>query len=281
MPWASYSDLMGQQSAILTLKIDTEQPVELRDFVGAFTSLGNEFERFVRQNYPGAKADPRMYVREVRYGCIEADMITGLAVAAVNSMDQILILEDFVRRWGARFHSILQARYGKGEMETQAELKDWADVAKTIVSDPVAAHRIEAIEVKDGKRKITAKFQFSTVEARTALANIETRQAQLSTPRTNVHRRVLLTFTRTDVHDAALNKRSGERVKIAELSSDDMPVMFASEMVEQEIRSEIREADANIYKRGFVVDVVAQMSGDRIIAYSISALHSVIEITSN
>jgi len=45
MELVSYSALMGEQSAFLTLKIDTEQPVELRDFVGAFTSLGNEFER--------------------------------------------------------------------------------------------------------------------------------------------------------------------------------------------------------------------------------------------
>jgi len=71
MELVSYSALMGEQSAFLTLKIDTEQPVELRDFVGAFTSLGNEFERYVRDAYPGTAADPKMFVREVRYGCIE------------------------------------------------------------------------------------------------------------------------------------------------------------------------------------------------------------------
>ena len=87
-----YSQLMGEQSAHLTLKLDTAEPIELGDFVGAFTSLANEFERFVAQEYPGAKADPRVYVREVRSGCIEADMITGLAIvtaAAIQHMDQI------------------------------------------------------------------------------------------------------------------------------------------------------------------------------------------------
>jgi len=65
---------MGEQSALLTLKIDTDEPVELRDFVGAFTSLANECERYVDTNDDNVKTDPKMYVREVRSGCIEADL---------------------------------------------------------------------------------------------------------------------------------------------------------------------------------------------------------------
>lgn len=277
MELVSYSALMGEQSAFLTLKIDTEQPVELRDFVGAFTSLGNEFERYVRDAYPGTAADPKMFVREVRYGCIEADMITGIAVAALNHMEQILILEDFVRRWGERFGLLRAGHVPPDQLNTSAELKDWADAAKSIASDPVASHRITAMTFKDGQRKITASFEFKTPEARAALQHIEERRLLLEKPKTEPRSRVLMRFTRTDVHDAAVGKRSGERVVITELDGRDKPVMFASEMVEHEIRSYIREDDDNVYKRGFVVDVAAQMSGDRIIAYSVLALHSVLD----
>jgi len=273
-----YSELVGDQSAFLTLKIDSEEPVELRDFVGAFTSLGNEFDRYVHETYPDATSDPRMYVREVRYGCIEADMITGFAVAAITQMDQILILEDFVRRWGGRFGMLLSGVVKGDQLATGAELKDWADAAKAIASDPVASHRLMVTKFKDGKRDITASFVFTTPEARTALEHIETRKAALAKPQTDTRNRVLMRFTRTDVHDATVNKRSGERVRIDEIAAQDKPVMFASEMVEQEIRAVIREADENVYKRGFVVDVVVQASGDRILAYAVSALHSVIEI---
>lgn len=278
MGFIRYSDLVGDQSAFLTLKIDSEEPVELRDFVGAFTSLGNEFERYVRETYPDAKTDPRMYVREVRYGCIEADMITGFAVAAINHMDQILILEDFVRRWGGRFALLLSGKLPADQINTSAELKDWADAARSIASDPVASHRLVATRFKDGKRDITASFVFTTPEARTALDQIETRKALLEKPQTNTRHRALMRFTRTDVHDATINKRSGERVVIEEITAQDRPVMYASEMVEQEIRAVIREADENVYKRGFVVDIVVQMAGDRVIAYAVSALHNVIEI---
>lgn len=269
---------MGEHSAFLTLKIDTEEPVELGDFVGAFTSLGNEFERYIRQQYPDAKADPRMYVREVRYGCIEADMVTGLVVAAMNHMDQILILEDFIRRWGNRFLWLRTGEVPKGEIESSSELKDWADATKSIAADPVASHHLQATKFRDGKRDITASFTFTTPEARAALANIETRQARLNRPTVTPHSRVLMVFTRTDVHDAAINKKSGERVLIRAISDRDLPVMYASEMVEAEIRAVIREADENVYKRGLVVDVVEQIIGDKLVAYAVSAYHGVIDL---
>jgi hypothetical protein len=273
----SYSALMADTSAILTLKIDTEEPVEIGDFVGAFTSLANEFERYVRDAYPDARSDPHMFVREVRYGCIEADMITGLVVA-IHHMDQILILEEFIKRWGKRFTALSTGKIPDGELESPSELKDWANAAQAIATDPAATHRLEAATFIDGKREIKAAFKFSAPDARAALVHIEERKEHLAKPETDPPKRVLMVFTRTDVHDATVNKKSGERVLISELSDKEKSVMFASEGVEAEIRNVIREADENVYKRGFVVDVVSQKSGQRVVAYSVTALHSVIDL---
>jgi hypothetical protein len=278
MEWVSYSDLMGAQQAFLTLKIDTHEPVEIGDFVGAFTSLANEFERFVRADYPDAKVEPRMFVREVRYGCIEADMITGLAVTLANGAAHLMLLEDFVRRWGARFNMLRTGNVPDDQLNTSPEMMDWLKAVRAILKDPVASHRLSATRFVDGQKKIGASFEFSAIEARAAEANIETRQEQLAKPSTEVKERVLMRFTRTDVHDATVNKRTGERVLVQELSLKDKPVMFLSEMVEQEIRAVIREADENVYKRGFVVDIVCQVGGDKIVAYAVRTLHSVIEL---
>lgn len=276
-----YYSLMGEQPAHLILKLDTAEPVEIGDFVGAFTSLANEFERYIEQTYPGAHAEPRFYVREVRNGCIEADLITsisGIVSAAITHMDQILILEDFVRRWGVRFISLRDKNIPDGELDTREELKDFYKTAKSISCDPKAKHRLQAATYENGKTQVKVEFEFSAIEARTVEQNIEDRQRLLAAPAIAKRDRVLMLFTRTDVHDAAINKKSGERVVIKEISPKEMPVMFSSEMAEQEIREYIREADENVYKRGFVVDVFIQSSGDRIIAYSVSALHSVIDL---
>jgi hypothetical protein len=277
----TYSQLMGEQSAHLTLKLDTAEPIELGDFVGAFTSLANEFERFVAESYPRAKADPRIYLREVRSGCVEADMITGLVVAAgtvISNMDQILILEDFVRRWGSRMTALITNKIPDGQLNSTAQLNDFYRATESISSDPMANHRLEAAVYEDKKRGVRAAFQFSAVEARSAQQNIDDRKKLLASPSSDPKTRVLMRYTRTDIHDATINKRSGEKVLIPEISEKEHAVMYASEMAEQEIREHIREADDNVYKRGFVVDVAVQMSGETIIAYAVTAFHSVIDL---
>jgi len=276
-----YSALMGEQPAHLTLKLDTAEPIELGDFVGAFTSIANEFERYVADTYPGAKADPTVYVKEVRSGCIEADIVTGLAIAAATTlqhMDQIMILEDFVKRWGSRLTALITNKIPDGELQSVAQLNDFFRATESIASDPVASHRLEAAVFEDKQRKVRAAFRFTAAEARTAQQNIDDRKRQLAKPDVDPARRVLMVYTRTDVHDAAINKKSGERAIIRDISPKDHAVMYASEMVEQEVRALIREADENVYKKGFVVDVVAQMTGERVLAYAVTAVHSVIDL---
>ncbi|NSZ52972.1 hypothetical protein G6K96_08390 [Agrobacterium vitis] len=269
---------MGANKAILTLKLDTHEPVELRDFVGAFTSLANEFDRYVDREYPGITTQPEMFIREVRQGCIEADVITGLAIAAVGHMDQIIILEDFVRRWGARFTSLLKGRVPDGEIESASELKDWADAARSIASDPVGGHRLEAAYFENGNKDIKASFIFTASEARTALVNIEDRRKLLTKPEHLFHERVLLVFTRSDINDAAVGKSSGERVRIEELSEKSLALMYGSEVAEGTIKREIRDADENVYKKGFVVDVIVKVKNGKPVAYSVVTVHDVIDL---
>ncbi|WP_236776100.1 hypothetical protein [Agrobacterium tumefaciens] len=274
----SYAQLMGANKAILTLKLDTHEPVELRDFVGAFTSLANEFDRYVDREYPGVHSEPQMFIREVRQGCIEADVVTGLAVAAIGHMDQIIILEDFVRRWGARFTSLLNGKVPDGEIESTGELKDWADAARSISSDPVGGHRLEAAYFEDGKREVKASFIFTAPEARTALVNIEDRKKLLTKPEHLPHERVLMVFTRSDINDAAVGKSSGERVMIEEISEKALALMYGSEVAEGTIKREIRDADENVYKKGFVVDVLVKMKNGKAVAYSVVTVHDVIDL---
>jgi hypothetical protein len=134
---------------------------------------------------------------------------------------------------------------------------------------------------EDGKRNVRAAFSFSSVDARTAQQTIEDQRRLIAVrQQIGTHERVLMRFTRTDIHDAGLNKRSGERVIIDSVSLHDLPVMYASEIAEREIRDQIRDADENVYKRGFVVDVVEQAVAGKTVAYAITAFHQVIDLAS-
>lgn len=265
----------------LILKLNTEQPIELSDFVGAFTSIANEFERFIQRHFSGASANPQIYVREIRNGCVEADLITGLvtlSAVTIAHMDQIQVLEDFVRRWGRRVSALIKNDVPEGELDTINELNDFLDATKSIASDPLASHRLEAAVFEDGRKQIRAAFQFSAVDARAAQQHIEDRKKSITLMQAVPHLRVLMIYTRTDIHDARINKKSGERVRVPQISERDYSVIYASELVEQEIRQQIRDADENVYKKGFVVDIVVHSVNDNVAAYSVTAFHTVIDV---
>jgi hypothetical protein len=222
-----------------------------------------------------------MYVREVRAGSIEADLIPWLSVYApfISDMDKALIIEEFVRRWAGRFQALL----GDGTTappQTRSELKDWADAVRAVATDPNASQTLEAAVFKDGKKKVEAAFRFNTNDARQALQTVEARQLQLEQQTQHSDReRVLMRFTRSDIGEATLGKRSGERVVIEEISDKPLALIYGSDLAEQRIKHEIRDSYENVFKKGFVVDVNVRSSGGKPVAYAVTNVHQIIELS--
>ena len=102
-----------------------------------------------------------MYVREVRAGSIEADLVPWLYLLApfISEMDKALIVEEFVRTWGKRFVSLFRDD-GVAALELRSELKEWADAVKAIATDPDASATLEAATFEDGEKNIRAAFKF-------------------------------------------------------------------------------------------------------------------------
>ena len=266
----------GKPHIVLTL--DTKEPIELGAFVGAFTSLENEYSRFIKQTEPDLAGEADLFVRDIRSGSIIVDLIPWLSMAApfIDDMEKTLIIEKFVRTWKERFKSLLS---GKGKApETRLELKDWADAVKAIATDAKGSGKIEAATFLGGKKKIRAAFKFNSSDAREVLKTVERRQQLLEKTQHADHRRVLMRFTRSDIADVTVGKPSGERIKIEEISDRSLPFVYGSELAEERIKHEIREADENVYKKGFIVDVNVKSTGGRPLAYAIIDVHQIIEL---
>src|SRR3546814_6654868 len=87
-----------------------------------------------------------------------------------------------------------------------------------------------------------------------------------------------MTFERSRKSDSDINKPTGELVVIEAADSKPKALIYASEMVEQRVKTEIREADDNIYKKGFIVDANVQSRQGRIVGYAVTAVHQVIDL---
>lgn len=275
----SYLGLMRESPVHLTYTLDTKEPVELGDFVAQFVAIGNEFERFVKEQHKDLAGDATFFVKEVRKGSTIVDMIPGMSVAApfIANADQILIVEDFVRRWGSRVMALVENKR-QGAPETKSELKDFSKAMLAVARDPNASSTLEAATFEDGIRKVKVAFKFNTQEARAAEKVIEHRVTELDKPTQDPHERVLMIFTRSDVHAAAIGKPSGEKVLIEEISDKPLSLTYGSDLAERRLKHEIREADENVYKKGFIVDVHTKVSRGRPVAYAVTEVHDVIDI---
>lgn len=206
-------------------------------------------------------------------------MIPYVVAAApfIAQMDQVIIVEQFVRTWGARISALVS-----GNLEAwspkKSELKVLVDATEAIVRDPNATSTLEAVTFEDGKSQVRASFQFSTPDAKKAQVTIDGIYKRLETPTGADHERVLMVFTRSDIGKATLGKRSGERVMIEEVHPKPLALMFASALAEERIKHEIREAEDNLYKKGFVVDVNVRMVGGKPSVFAVTNVHTIIDL---
>jgi hypothetical protein len=256
--------------------IDAHEPIELADFVSAFTSVASQYRRYLAKAHPDLKDDAQILVREVRQGSIVADLLPVMASLS-GLMDQLMIVDQFVRTYGVRL-----AKYFKegGELEdaSKSELNDFMGQISAIARSKNGKGSISSVVYEDGKRQVRAAVTFNTKDAVTATRQIERHQKKLEKITSAERERVLMVFKRSDVGDAGVGVRSGERVIIEEISDKDMALIYASPLAEQRIKDQMRNADENIFHKGFVVDVNIRMSAGRTVAYAVTHVHQVIDL---
>ena len=270
----SYEEAMKGHPPHLILTISTKDPIEVWDFVGAFTSLANQYEKYVASIFPDREGGADVYVAEVKEGSIVAVLIEygGYALAGVGG---VVMLDEFVERLGNRIK-----QYTKGGRDldaTKSDLRDFHNALAAIAHDPDGSVRLEAAVFEDGERKIRAAFKFKTNEARRAEREIENHKIELDGVASEPQRRVFMTFVRSDIRTTETGKRSGELVLIESISKKPRPLIYASALAEERIKFEIRDDDS-VYKKGFTVDVYVETRNDKPVAYRVTDVHQVIDL---
>jgi hypothetical protein len=276
---SEYAQAMERGQPYIRMKIDVPGAIELGAFVGAFTALASEYERYMRSD--GKSGEASLYVAEVRQGSIIADLIPVVASTfplMAGVAGQALDLEEFIRRYGARMRRLVGPRAVDPDSFTKTELRDFTEQVAAIANAPGSTIEMAAIEIEEGDHKVKAAIKFATAEARQIRDKAEITRQQIEHRSGADRERVLMVFTRSDVRGATVGKRSGELVAIDAISDRSLPLIYASDLAEQQIKHEIAEADDNVYKKGFVVDVNVESRGGKPAAYRVTNLHQVIDL---
>ena len=286
MATISYSKAMGEDGAHIRLKLDTDEPVALSDFVANFVGIGNQFEKFVARERPDLKAESEIFIKEVRSGCIEADLVAwgvgagGLgsaAVWAIDKMDKIQILSKFVKDMKGNISPYFK-KGGRNPKATKSDLSDFYKTTKAISRDPKAIASLEAAVFEDGERKIRAAFKFNNAEARQAEHEITEHRQELDAKSDENQERVLLQFVRPSIEAGKPGKKGGERGVIESIAKRALPVLYASALAEERMLHEKMQLEGNVFRALFDVSVNVELSATgRPVAYRVTAVHTVLE----
>ena len=281
----SYRSAMGEEGAHIRLRLSTESPISLTDFVSNFVGIGNQFEKFVAREYPNHKADSEIFVKEVRDGSIEADLVAWVlgggalatAMVAIDGIDKVQILARFVGDLGKRLGKYFRPG-GRDETASKGDLSDFLKTIQAVAHDDDGSARLEAAVFEDGKREVRAAFRFTTEEGRAAEKEIEAHRRELETSTAADHERVLMRFVRPSIEPTKSHKKTGERVVIEAIQAKPLAVVYASDLARERIRDAMTQPENNIFRLIFDVDVNVEMIGGRAVAYRIVAVHDVTDI---
>jgi hypothetical protein len=273
---------MDRGEPFIRLKLDIDEPVEIGDFVAAFVAVSAQYDRYLTRDHPQGSGGAKLFVREVRVGCIEADLVPwliggGLFTGTIAAMTAANTVHDFVEKWGGTLQRLGKRKGERLAGATKSDLQTIMQQVAAVAAIPGSRLELSAIVTKDGIQETTAIKVLTSNEARVAADNATQQRLEMEQTTEADHKRVLLRFTRADTKRGRVGKKAVEQAIIETISPKELAVIYASDLAEQRIRHEIVERDS-VFWKGFVVDVNVEFSRGKPVAYRVMHVHDVIDL---
>lgn len=269
---------MSDDNFYIELKLDVDAPIEVSDFTAAFTALAAEYERHYRTD-PELGPNATLFVKEVKQGSIIATLqpYIPLLANAHEAVSMVMLAEDFIVRYGQRISTYLKKGARLPDV-SKSELVGYMKQVSAIANNPGSRIELAAVEIKEGRKSIRSVVKFTTEDSRKIKDNIEDHLSILDRIKNRDYNRVLMFFTQSNTKISTVGKKSGELVMVEDIHSKPLSLIYGSDIAEQRIKHEIVNEPDNIYKKGFVVDVIVVEKYGRPVAYSVTNVHQVIDL---
>ncbi|KRE18211.1 hypothetical protein ASE63_03325 [Bosea sp. Root381] len=266
---------IGDADAILTIRIDTNDPVELRDFIESLQTFEEQFRRhYERTHAETDDEEAKLIVKTVRSGSIIVDVVAVLA-PIVSDMERVKTIVDFVDMVRAKISPWL-APGGRNPDASLKDLQGFYRAVTAIAKDPSGSLEMKARYVRrDGSgEEVRSEFAVSTHQARIVRDNIAAEQIERQAPSQSEYKQVVMSLHQASLDAARAGRAAGEKGIIGTISERPLKLVYASELAGQRIKSELREDD-NPLKKAFVVDVNVETVRGSPHAYRITNVYSV------
>jgi hypothetical protein len=174
---SQYSVLMAMARAHIIITLDTKEPIEIGNFVSAFTSISNQYSKFISENHPELSPEAKIFVREIEKGSIIADLIPFAPILGLDSivpaMQQIDVVVEFIQMYGSKITHFFNSENGDippSSPVSSPDLKDFLGTVSAIAADPDGRSVLEAAYFEDGRREVRAALSFNANSCRASTA---------------------------------------------------------------------------------------------------------------
>lgn len=261
-----------ENGGILRVKYSPSRSVELMDFVKSCMALASEYNDFAKSR--GA-ADCRLFIKEVRHGSIELDLVSFETV--VGAVQQVLpiaeaanVFVDFLGHVRMTWKWLVSGAHEKPEKPFGSKtLSNISDFVNPIAKDSGATVMLNIVNVEGD---VNAPISFGTQEANVAQNVIRRIGQELGSPNVRRVEQTVLKWhqTRNDVRTTA-----GNKAIIESISPEPVRTVFS----DRNLQTLLLSVNENIYKCLWLVDVTAEFSDGVPRLYKIETIEKLDDIS--
>jgi hypothetical protein len=249
--------------AKLTIKIENKKPVELTDFTDSFSSLANQYYKFLSENEAfSLKPETKLYIKEIKSGSIITELsdLVPLVIPFVEHSNSVIEFTGFLKKGFEYF-------LGKTEEKPKDfDLKDCNNFNNII--KPVAKDNGSNVTFLGDFNfgDVTINVNFNSVEANAIQNGILKEKEMLKEPTQNIKRKVLFYWDSAKYDDKS---KSIDRGFIDSIHGSALKVTFEDDTT----KSKMLDIEENPFHLAYIVDVEIHEIKNIPCLYKILSLH--------
>ena len=266
-------EALPPKDTALLVHIEHSKPVEVKHFVSSLSALNSLYTSFVKKNcnHP-AVSKSELYVEKVENGCIDIYLCELATVGLLPFAENMNLLFEFGGHLKSVYEYFTQGKGEKPRLDLQ-DYKNLSDVLNIVTNDQKGIMSLGVINKTDVKKEFNnCTFNFNTGNSAQNQFGKETGEIKrMSTD--SEYSRVLMVIYQVRNESGA---NTGNKAIIEEVEGEKKAgLLFETDELKNKI---LFNPDFNPTKKAFQVDVKVQKINGKTAAYTVTALHDIIDL---
>lgn len=251
------------EEAMLQVRINNTQPIDLIDYAQSMLNLGNEYSDFIGKTESHLSSDDiKLYVKEIRTGSIITELV-AIAPSLMPFMEHSNSVLDFANHIKVNFDYLL----GRGNKPKDIDKSTLNRISKFV--EPIANDSGSVLQIDASNNQGEIHIHLNSENANAIQNRANKELEKLKEPVIGLHKKVVLYWSQ-----ARNDNKKGDKAIIESISDREVKVIYDSD----ELKYQMIHEQPHIFDIGYVVDVYVETIKDKPVAYKVINFHDTVDL---